>query len=151
MSKTIAAILLLLCLVRPAVASETFETSALEIETRDGRRLPFTVELAETREQRAQGLMFRETLAPDAGMLFLYPDTGIVSMWMRNTLIPLDMLFLDAAGRVVSTADNAVPLSEAIITPGVPVRAVLELPGDAIERLHLAPGDRVLHPRLDGD
>lgn len=148
---TKALLVLLLLAALPAAAGERFDSAPLTIETRDGRSLPFTVELAVSPAQRQQGLMFREALAPDAGMLFLYPRSGMIQMWMRNTLIPLDMLFLAPDGLVVATADNAVPLSEAIIAPGVPARAVLELPGDAIERLHLRPGDRVVYPGLDGD
>ncbi len=133
-----------------AAAAAEFEIGEISIVTQEGETHRIAIELAETQEQRAQGLMFREDLAPNAGMLFLYPRAQVPQMWMRNTLIPLDMLFLDAAGRVLVTANNAVPHSEAIISPGVPARAVLELPGDAIERLGIKPGDRVLHPRLAG-
>ncbi len=131
-----------------AAAAVVFDKSHLVIETQDGARHDFEVELAETQEQRAQGLMFRQSLAPNAGMLFLYDEPQMPRMWMRNTYIPLDMLFLDESGLVLATADNAVPRSPAIISPGVTAMAVLELPGDAIERLGLKAGDRVLHPRL---
>ncbi len=134
--------------VATAAAAVVFDKSHLVIETQGGARYDFEVELAETPEQRAQGLMYRETLAPNAGMLFLYEEPQIPRMWMRNTYIPLDMLFLDERGLVLATANNAVPQSTAIISPGVPATAVLELPGDAIERLGLKAGDRVLHPRL---
>ncbi len=141
-------ILLALCLVLVAgtAAAVDFATGELSLETQDGQTHHFTIELAETQEQRAQGLMFREDLAPDAGMLFVYPADRVPQMWMRNTLIPLDMLFIDDQGSVVATANNAVPHSEVIISPGIPARAVLELPGDAIERLGIKPGDRVLYP-----
>ncbi len=141
------AVLLLLLLPFAAAAVE-FKTGELSIVTSSGETYVITIELAETHEQRAQGLMFREELAPMAGMLFIYPRSQVPQMWMRNTLIPLDMLFLDEEGNVIATANNAVPLSEAIISPGVPARAVLELPGDAIERLGIKPGDQVQHPRL---
>ncbi len=139
---------LLLLLVPLQAGAAEFETSALSIVTKNGRAYDFVVEVAESAEQRAQGLMFREALAPDAGMLFIYPSDRIPQMWMRNTPIPLDMLFLDEGGNVLATANNAVPFSEAIISPGIPALAVLELPGDAIERLGIKPGDRVLHPLL---
>ena len=141
---------LLVAVFQTAAGAVEFAKSVLVIETQAGGSHPFRVELAETPEQRAQGLMFRESLAPDAGMLFLYPRPQVPQMWMRNTFIPLDMLFLDGRGVVLATANNAVPRSLAIISPGVTAAAVLELPGDAIERLGLKVGDRVLHERLGG-
>ncbi len=133
-----------------SAAAVDFERDALSIVTQAGETHHIEVELAVTQEQRAQGLMFREELAPMAGMLFIYPRNQVPQMWMRNTLIPLDMLFLDETGQVLVTANNAVPHSEAIISPGIPARAVLELPGDALERLGIQPGDRILHRSLGG-
>lgn len=141
---------LFLALLPLSAAAVDFERGELSIVTQSGETHLIEVELAVTQEQRAQGLMFREELAPMAGMLFIYPRNQVPQMWMRNTLIPLDMLFLDEAGRVLVTANNAVPHSEAIISPGIPARAVLELPGDALERLGIQPGDRILHPSLGG-
>ncbi|MEQ8652114.1 MAG: DUF192 domain-containing protein [Kiloniellales bacterium] len=147
---TRALILLLVTLLPLSALAVEFEQGELSIVTRSGDTHVIAVELAETQEQRAQGLMFREELAPMSGMLFIYPRNQVPQMWMRNTLIPLDMLFLDERGQVLATANNAVPHSEAIISPGIPARAVLELPGDALERLGVQPGDRILHPRLGG-
>ena len=149
MIRFVVLLLLVGFVVRTAVAVE-FARSQLVIATQDGARHEIAVELAETDEQRMQGLMFRESLALDKGMLFLYPADRIPQMWMRNTPIPLDMLFLSGDGEVLATANNAVPYSEAIISPGIPAAAVLELNGEAIEVLGIEPGDRVEHPRLSG-
>ncbi|HXC89171.1 MAG TPA: DUF192 domain-containing protein [Stellaceae bacterium] len=106
----------------------------------------FTVELAETPEQMEQGLMFRQELASDAGMLFDFKQPTMATMWMRNTLIPLDMLFVDEHGRIVNIHQRAVPQSDAIIVAAAPVRAVIELNGGTAAQLGIKPGDRVLFP-----
>ena len=134
--------------VRAQVAS--FERAELVIETAAGGRHRFQVELALTPEQHAQGLMFRRELAEDAGMLFLYRRTGFVSMWMKNTLIPLDMVFIEVDGRIAYVAERTVPQSLASIAPGEPVKAVLELNGGTVARLGIRPGDRVIYPALGG-
>jgi len=90
--------------------------------------------------------MFRRTMAPDAGMLFHYKTPTLATMWMRNTLIPLDMLFVDAQGRIVNIHERAVPQSLDVIAAAAPVRAVIELNGGTAARLGIAPGDRVQHP-----
>ncbi len=148
--KTLLAALLLLA-VSPATAQDAvvFDTDRLSIETGDGRSFDFEVELAISREQQMQGLMFRETLADDAGMLFLYRDDSVRRMWMRNTLIPLDMLFIRADGTIARIARMTEPLSEAIISSREPVRAVLELRGGLTAELGIATGDRVDYPWLD--
>lgn len=106
----------------------------------------FKVEVAETPAQMEQGLMFRTSLAPDAGMLFIYLQPIVATMWMKNTLIPLDMLFVDAQGRIVNIHQRAVPQSLDVISAAAPVRAVIELNGGTAARLGIAPGDRVLSP-----
>jgi uncharacterized membrane protein (UPF0127 family) len=90
--------------------------------------------------------MFRSSLAPDAGMLFDFKVPTVATMWMRNTQIPLDMLFVDANGTIVNIEARAVPESDAVISAAAPVRAVLELNGGTAARLGIAAGDRVLHP-----
>jgi uncharacterized membrane protein (UPF0127 family) len=125
-----------------------FATAELTIVTASGPHR-FTVELAETPEQMAQGLMFRQSLAADAGMLFDYKTPTPATMWMRNTLIPLDMLFVDGHGRIVGIHERAVPQSDALIAAPMPVRAVIELAGGSAQRLGIKPGDRVLYPIFD--
>ena len=108
-----------------------------------GSAYKFEVELATTPAEREKGLMFRKTMGANAGMLFLYPDEEAVSFWMKNTLIPLDMLFLKADGRIVHIAHDAKPLDETPIPSGEPVRAVLELNGGTAAALGIKEGDRV--------
>ncbi|SIQ79291.1 hypothetical protein SAMN05880590_107203 [Rhizobium sp. RU35A] len=126
-----------------SVAQLRFDTQPLAIVTASGVRHNFTVELALDSQQRQQGLMYRTEMAEDRGMLFDFGGARDVSMWMRNTLLPLDMLFIDAAGRVVNIHQGAVPLSEAIISSGGPVNYVLELKGGVVASRGIAIGDRV--------
>jgi uncharacterized membrane protein (UPF0127 family) len=121
-------------------------TEPLVIVTRDGRQHRFTVEMARTPDQQMIGLMFRTEVKPDEGMLFDWGAPRESTMWMRNTLVPLDMLFIAADGRIHRIAERTVPLSLATISSQGPVRATLELAGGTAERLNLRPGDRVLHP-----
>jgi len=109
----------------------------------------FTVELADTDEERHTGLMYRTEMAPDAGMLFDFGDPQPVSMWMKNTLIPLDMAFIDAEGIIEHIAANTTPRSLESIPSGALVTGVLEVNGGAFERLGVKPGDRVKHPMFD--
>ncbi len=122
------------------------EVSPLSIKTADGRTLAFSVELARTPEEWRVGLMNRAHLAPDAGMLFDFAADRPVAMWMKNTLIPLDMIFISRDGRITGIAQRAVPLSLEIIASPGPVRAVLEVNGGVTERLGIAKGDQVIHP-----
>jgi len=124
---------------------QRFATSELTIVSSTGPHR-FTVEIAESPAQMEQGLMFRRTMAPDAGMLFDYKAPTLATMWMRNTLIPLDMLFVDAQGRIVNIRERAVPQSLDVIAAASPVRAVIELNGGTAARLGIAPGDQVRHP-----
>ncbi|MDA5193659.1 DUF192 domain-containing protein [Govanella unica] len=110
---------------------------------KDVRHL-FQVEIADTDKERLRGLMYRKTLPDDGGMLFDYGEDREVAMWMRNTLIPLDMLFIDKAGVVRHIHENAIPHDETPIASGVPVRAVLELKGGTVAKLGLREGDRVI-------
>jgi hypothetical protein len=123
---------------------QKFATSELTIISATGPHR-FKVELAETPEQMTQGLMFRTSLAPDAGMLFDYQQPTAATMWMRNTLIPLDMLFVDGQGRIVNIHERAVPQSLDVIAAAAPIRAVIELNGGTAARLGIEPGDRVVH------
>jgi uncharacterized membrane protein (UPF0127 family) len=125
-----------------AQGTEKFKTGKLSIVSA-GKRNNFTVELAITDRQQQQGLMYRRTLAPDAGMLFDYVTPTRITMWMKNTFIPLDMIFIGADGKVVDIAERAVPQSETIIPSKVPARAVLELNGGTVQRLGIKVGDAV--------
>jgi uncharacterized membrane protein (UPF0127 family) len=121
-------------------------TVPLTIESDGGKmRTEFIAELAATPEERAKGLMFRTELAQDRGMLFDFKQTRSVSMWMKNTSLSLDMIFSDDKGVVLFVARNTVPYSEDIITPGVPVYAVLEVKAGTAHRLNIKPGDRMLN------
>jgi uncharacterized protein len=121
--------------------------SELFIESQ-GARHRFTVELADTDERRMIGLMFRTQMAPDAGMLFDFKRDEPVAMWMRNTLIPLDMVFIARDGRIVNIGERAVPRSEATVMSQGPVRFVLELNGGTAARLGIRAGDRVVHAAI---
>jgi len=148
MVRYLIALLCLLALPAFAAAQEaevTFEESPLVIVTQDGLKHDFVVELAETQDQRTRGLMFREELAPDRGMLFDFKRVQRVSMWMRNTVIPLDMLFIRADGRIATIAENTVPFSLQPIPSRRRVLGVLELPGGSVERLGIQTGDLVQH------
>ena len=116
----------------------------LVIETPAGGH-PFTVELAVTPGERARGLMFRRRMRPDHGMLFDFQTEQPVAFWMRKTPLPLDILFIDAAGTVTQIAPDTVPFSEEAIPSDRPVRAVLEVNAGTAQRLGIAPGARVRH------
>ena len=137
-----AAFLLLL----PYVGATWADNASLAVETANGGKHVFTVELATTREQQATGLMFRRDLAPGHGMLFVYPGTSPVAMWMKNTFIPLDMLFIDTQGRITHIVERTVPESTELIGSKGPVKAVLEVRGGTASRLGIKVGDRVRHP-----
>ena len=136
---------LMVALVEAAPASITFEESPLAIDAAHDR-FDFQVEMAVSPAQRSQGLMFRESLEENRGMLFDFGRPQRASMWMRNTYVPLDMLFIDAEGRITQIAANTQPLSDAVVASREPVRAVLELRGGVSAKLGIKPGDRVIHP-----
>jgi len=153
----IAALCVLLCAsvvlwcgtAGPAVAQRGdpgFEKSALTVHTRAGKVYRFRIEIARTAEQKSLGLMYRRRLAPDAGMLFLHQRDERARMWMKNTYIPLDMLFVDGDGRIVDMKQRTVPHSLAIIASGQPVKAVFEVNAGTAARLGIAIGDRLDYP-----
>jgi uncharacterized protein len=120
-------------------------TEPLAIDTRGGRQA-FAVEVMRNDEDRSRGLMFRRTMAPDHGMLFDFERVQPVTMWMRNTYLPLDMVFIRADGTIARVAADTEPLSDRTIPSGEPVLAVLELNAGTTARLGIRPGDRVEHP-----
>lgn len=109
----------------------------------------FDVEVVDTYETRAKGLMFRENLARFSGMLFIYEQPQSVSFWMRNTLIPLDMIFMDQTGLVVNVHNNAIPRDETSIFGGDNVLAVLEINGGLAKKLGIQAGAKLQHPAFD--
>lgn len=121
-----------------------FEHSKLEVRTDAGVRR-FDVWLADSPSRRSQGLMFVERLKPNTGMLFVYEQPQTVSMWMKNTLIPLDMLFISRSGKVTRIARNTTPQSLATISSLGSVVGVLEIGGGESKRLGIQVGDTVLH------
>ncbi|WP_084418775.1 DUF192 domain-containing protein [Henriciella litoralis] len=133
-----------------AATAQTLETSDLTIESANGAH-EFTVELADEPSEISFGLMDRETLGEDAGMLFDFGSPREPAMWMKNTLIPLDMLFITSDGSVQMIARNTVPGSLRTISPGMPVKAVLEINGGRAAELGIEPGDTVLHPVFGND
>jgi uncharacterized membrane protein (UPF0127 family) len=129
----------------PPLSAE-MRVERLWLVTGPGQETPIEVEIAEAPKEKELGLMFRTELADGKGMLFPYGEPREVAMWMRNTYIPLDMVFIRADGVVHRIERRAEPLSERVISSDGPVTAVLELAGGAAERLGLEPGDRVRHP-----
>lgn len=114
---------------------------------RSGSKLHrFTVEVARTGEEQATGLMNRQSLAPDRGMIFPYDPPQQAAFWMKNTLIPLDMIFIRADGSIARIAANTVPLSLDPVPAGEPVAAVLEIAGGRSAELGIQSGDRVDWP-----
>ena len=140
---------LLLLFLSQAVAQTSVEQEDLLIQTKSGRVHNFTVELALTPEQRSQGLMHRESMPQDHGMLFDFGEPRPVSMWMRNTPLPLDMLFIQRDGTISHIHRKAVPFSEAIIDSRGPVHFVLELNGGRAAALGIEVGDRAMSKRID--
>ncbi len=114
----------------------------------DWGKARFTVEVADDAKERSQGLMHRESMATGAGMLFVYERPQSVSFWMRNTLIPLDMIFMDVTGVVTRIHENAVPLDETGIPGGDGVQYVLEINGGLSKRLGIEVGTEVRHPSI---
>jgi len=130
----------------PAFAQEfvLFKKSNLEIRTSTGPK-EFQVELAITDKQHSQGLMYRRTLAPRAGMLFDYGSLRRIRMWMKNTLIPLDMIFIGQGGKITHIVERTIPLSQVVIASKGLVRAVLEVNSGTASRLGIKIGDTVHH------
>jgi|HubBroStandDraft_5_1064220.scaffolds.fasta_scaffold153860_2 uncharacterized membrane protein (UPF0127 family) len=103
----------------------------------------FKVEVAGDHASQEKGLMFRKTMAPNAGMLFDFHTTVMTTFWMKNTILPLDIIFIRSDGTISSIAGNAVPYSEAPIPSSEPIRAVLEINGGRAKALGIEPGDKV--------
>jgi uncharacterized membrane protein (UPF0127 family) len=117
----------------------------------DGGEAAFRVEIADTEAERAQGLMHRESLAASAGMLFVFPRPQTVGFWMKNTLIPLDMIFMDATGTVRRIGHEAQPHDTRPVMGGTDIETVLEINGGLSRRIGIEPGWQMRHPAVDQD
>jgi len=126
------------------IAKPAGRLEIVEIITAKGRAR-FQVEIAATRAEQQRGLMFRKSLAPDQGMLFTYAKPQPAAFWMKNTLIPLDIIYIAPNGRVLSIVRNAQPHNEMPMPSGGPVLGVLEIAGGRAAQLGILPGDKVLH------
>jgi uncharacterized membrane protein (UPF0127 family) len=142
------AFIMLICSTVSACTPSSTADGQLTIETPSGGQPRFNVELAVTGEQRARGLMMRTGLAANSGMLFDFGSSQDVSMWMKNTYLPLDMIFIRQDGHIHRIESNTVPHSTRIIASGGAVRFVLEVPGGTAEQLRIRPGDVVRHPLI---
>jgi uncharacterized membrane protein (UPF0127 family) len=149
MRSALAALLLCLAGASAALAQQqvTFTKEELTIASA-GKIHKFIVELALDDPQRMQGLMFRKEMAPDAGMLFDFGETRRVQMWMENTVLPLDMVFIDEDGTISSVKSDAVPFSRDIIDSVKPVSFVLELNAGRAKALGIKPGDKVVSKQI---
>ncbi|MCD6070333.1 MAG: hypothetical protein K0R61_3698 [Microvirga sp.] len=127
-----------------AVYAQALES--LSIATQGSQKQSFRVEVARNDADRAQGLMYRRSMPADQGMLFDFGRVEPVSMWMQNTYLSLDMLFIRPDGTIARIAPNTEPLSTRTIPSGEPVLAVLELNAGTASKLGIKPGDRVEHP-----
>jgi len=145
----LATFLLIIGLKAPTLARAevTMRRDTLTLQTAGGAKV-IDIEVAETSEQKARGLMFRTSLPDTSGMLFPYPQPQELTMWMKNTFIPLDMVFIKSDGTVHRIEVRTEPMSERVIGSKGDVTAVLELAGGAADRLGLKAGDKVLHPHF---
>lgn len=139
----LAAVLLILALAAMPAGAASFQP--LEIVTKNGVQV-FSVEMATTEEEKQTGLMYRKELADGKGMLFDFSPEQEVSMWMKNTYISLDMIFIRADGRILRIAENTEPMSTRIISSGGLAKGVLEVPAGTAQKYGIRPGDRVGHP-----
>lgn len=124
----------------------SFKKSTLIIRTEDGRAIPYEIELALTPPQWAKGLMFRHSMKKQTGMLFNFQQVGPISMWMKNTFIPLDMLFINERGIVVGIAEHTTPHALDHINAPAPSLAVLEINAGESREQGIAKGDKIIHP-----
>jgi uncharacterized membrane protein (UPF0127 family) len=126
-------------------AARAASIQPLEIATRSGVHV-FSVEMATTEEEKTTGLMYRKELPDGKGMLFDFSPEQQISMWMKNTYISLDMIFIRADGRILRIAENTEPLSTRIISSGGLAKGVLEVIAGTAQKYGIQPGDRVAHP-----
>ena len=137
------------CAVLTGAGVRAASFSTLEIATKSGVHI-FAVEMATTDDEKQKGLMYRRELADGKGMLFDFSPEQQISMWMKNTYIPLDMIFIRADGRILRIAENTEPLSTRIISSGGLANGVLEVIAGTAQKYGIQPGDRVAHPLFNG-
>lgn len=125
--------------------NQIFERSTLKIATPDARMHSFNIWVASDEQRRQLGLMYVRKLDANSGMLFVYPEPFKISMWMKNTFISLDMLFVNAKGKVVQIAERTTPESTKTISSNSEVIGVIELNAGTVEKLRIRPGAQVLH------
>ena len=128
----------------------TFQNSSLTIQTKDSEYI-FNIEIAITEKERSRGLMYRKELKQTEGMLFLYPEKQIIKMWMKNTLIPLDMIFINKSGKIIDIFKMTIPKDLTPIGPDVKLKGVLEINGGLTSYLNINKGDFIIHPSLNGE
>lgn len=151
MIRPILAALAFLCFVLSAESwawadgTSDLRVEAVIVETSQGRTV-FQAEIADTAETRAKGLMFRDSMPEDHGMLFDFGKPRQIAMWMKDTKISLDMIFVDKAGKVIGIAENTVPYSTSTIAVSEPVKAVFEVNAGTARRIGLKPGGRLVSP-----
>ena len=127
-----------------------FQNSSLTIQTKDSEYI-FNIEIAITEKERSRGLMYRKELKQTEGMLFLYPKKQIIKMWMKNTLIPLDMIFINKSGKIIDIFKMTIPKDLTPIGPDVKLKGVLEINGGLTSYLNINKGDFIIHPSLNGE
>ncbi len=132
-------------LVTPLMAGPNMRVETVVVITSTGR-YSFQAEIADTPSHRSQGLMRRPFMDADRGMLFDNGEDREMYMWMKNTILALDMIFITKNGTVVKIAKNTVPFSETVIPSGQPVRGVLEVIAGTSDKINLKPGDKIDHP-----
>lgn len=138
-------LLALLCVLTFSVQAKDPVLEQLTIQTATGATINYQIEVARTSAQMQRGLMFRDTLPEDRGMLFIYKPERRARMWMKNTILPLDMLFIDAKGEIINIARNTTPYSLDRIDSGGEVRGVLELNAGQADKHGIVIGDTVQH------
>jgi len=139
------------CLILFSIYAEAKE-SVLEnfvINTSNGKAITYNVEVARTSIQMRRGLMFRDSMPENHGMLFIYLPERVATMWMKNTILPLDMLFINQNGEIITIAEDTAPFSLGTISSGGPVRAVLELNSGQVKKYGIAVGDKAMHAVFD--
>ena len=134
-----------LALLSTLTLAFALDRNTVEIASKSGVHV-FTVEIADTEAAREKGLMYRKSMPPGRGMLFDFHSDQPVRFWMKNTYIPLDMIFIRSDGRILNIAENTTPMSEKEVPSAGPVQAVLEVSGGTARKLGIAPGDQVANP-----